>query len=844
VYQPPAGPPVPFPPLALRTTAPVPAASDFRVDWRSALGPLARVDLNRFLPPYPHQGQGLDAAGYRQTPLVGPDDRFDEAPAAVAQQFLAAQAARQRLADDIYRRLLALSGVPAPVNQVRPGDDDLAPRRWLAQLAVNVVDFIDEDEVSTPFLFYTAQDAGDPAFDPGALTAGNVELPRYWVLGTELPRVVLNEALAEYQRPPRGQAGPVAVNVWAELFNTLPADPPPAGAQPADSRPIPLFIPAAGGGPGYGPYRVVIANTSTTAGGPLLPWPGDNGNVLGVPDVVRTATTDADFAARVSTAADPTVPVFPQLGPQGFILLGPPGTDARGTIAPPLVPGATPWLRSPAMQYSAAFLPPNTLSPDDRRDGLTVLLRRLANPHLPPDPRPAVGGVLNPAYNPYVTVDYLSAVPVNDATTPTAVHASRGKRQPYAADRGEVAPQIPAWVASTLHTFGLPNNPVPRSGHYDWLVHLDRTPTSPMELLHVSGYPPHLLTQRFVGRDPVTGRPEPFGHLVPWFDPGNRLYRLFEFLTAGPRPAGVSPGGRVPGKVNLNTIWDPETLLALCDPGPSNHFTAADVYNPSNPGDPNTVYGRLMALRTPVGAPGPDDRPFLPLATGPAPAPGDGTYPADGVALYPGGAGINDTLLRAATADGGPQAPRLFEVPGAHPYLRNELLTKLFNNVTTRSNVFAVWLTVAFFEVADATTVPVKLGAEVGRAEGRQRRHRMFAVVDRTNLRLFATRATTGVTIPAGQTSVVATVTPVAMSGRDGNAPPWDIRVGSRLCMDQGGEEETVVVTAVTPTSFTAAFTRPHAAGFRIVGRGNPGPWPRYDPAADPEVVPYYSVID
>jgi hypothetical protein len=60
----------------------------------------------------------------------------------------------------------------------------------------------------------------------------------------------------------------------------------------------------------------------------------------------------------------------------------------------------------------------------------------------------------------------------------------------------------------------------------------------------------------------------------------------------------------------------------------------------------------------------------------------------------------------------------------------------------------------------------------------------------------------------------------------------------------RGDDEEAVVVTAVTPTDFTATFTRSHPKGSPITARGNPGPWSRYNPAADADVVPFFSVID
>jgi hypothetical protein len=332
----------------------------------------------------------------------------------------------------------------------------------------------------------------------------------------------------------------------------------------------------------------------------------------------------------------------------------------------------------------------------------------------------------------------------------------------------------------------------------------------------------------------------PFGHLAPWFEQGNRLYRTFELLEARDPTPGAEVGGRVCGKVNLNTVWDVETLRALCDPQPGNAFTQDEV---------DAIFARLVALRAPGGMPGPGDRPFRGLGVGHSPAPGDFLNPSPfGDPLFPNGSGINDTLLRSAVPQGDAGTPRLFQVVGAgHPYLEAQLLSKIFNHVTTRSNVFAVWVTVGFFEVTDDSTRPVKLGAEIGRAENRHVSRRCFAVVDRTHLTLaggaaFQMTSTTAVPGPGP-----ATVTVSAVRGTSGGYP-WQLEVGGSLVVDSGPAQETVVVTAVdpkaNPPTFRATFQGRHAAGFPITNRGNPGPRARFEPRTHPAVVPYFSIIN
>src|SRR5581483_11192672 len=243
--------------------------------------------------------------------------------------------------------------------------------------------------------------------------------------------------------------------------------------------------------------------------------------------------------------------------------------------------------------------------------------------------------VVNPLFNPYVTIDYIETVKDNNVNNPP--WSSQGKRQPFASryvvggpPASQIVDQAPG-VNPTPNSFGQQNGPGPVAPMtYLAPLHLDRQLVSPMELLNVSGFKPHQLLQQFID---TTGQAAN-QHLVHWYDddcPGqsHRLYRLFEYLQTSSRVAGAVDinygtadpfqgqhvARRMPGKININTIWDPEILLALVDPQQSNNFAVPlgqgqpsllTVYNPSYPQqtdpyayDPTTLFGRLVASRSP-----------------------------------------------------------------------------------------------------------------------------------------------------------------------------------------------------------------------------------------------------
>jgi hypothetical protein len=66
---------------------------------------------------------------------------------------------------------------------------------------------------------------------------------------------------------------------------------------------------------------------------------------------------------------------------------------------------------------------------------------------------------------------------------------------------------------------------------------------------------------------------------------------------------------------------------------------------------------------------------------------------------------------------------------GRNPYFRYQFLRRLANVVTNHSNVFAVWITVGYFEVDPQTG---QLGQELNSDTGDVKRHRSFYIIDRS----------------------------------------------------------------------------------------------------------------
>ena len=289
---------------------------------------------------------------------------------------------------------------------------------------------------------------------------------------------------------------------------------------------------------------------------------------------------------------------------------------------------------------------------------------------------------------------------------------------------------------------------------FPWLTWNNRPYTSQLELQNVPNTPPALLTSRFdvlapTPDNPYAGRSsrassgpdaafphaaDRFNHLFNFYadavtsgPPASRqgppaLHRLFDYIHVESQFAGATD--RLPGKINLNTISDERVWQGL-------------MQRYGEPNSPQNPYGTITWQQFDQSRRGniadmPTEIPNL-------------FRNADAVHRVP----VPKLLTRTSSASlfrssvysltgAAPTSPPLFELnnipgdwanPARNAYFRYDIRQRLGNLVTTRSNVYAVWVTVGFFEIDPATGKPVN---EIGQEEGTVQRHRGFFLVDRS----------------------------------------------------------------------------------------------------------------
>ncbi|HQR06048.1 MAG TPA: hypothetical protein PLN21_04455 [Gemmatales bacterium] len=525
--------------------------SNTNYSWRSIFANVAgtnvnsfnRLDLSRQLPDYP-----LPANNNTLLDLANP---------VVRAQYMIALQARQRMAKEIYNNLKML---------MQPNND--SGYRYIAQLAVNIVDYIDNDD------YPTWMEVSDITTATGAAKI---------VWGTELPRLLLNEVYVEAVNHP-GDPMPMNmaqndydVNHWVELYNPLTnSSYPGTWAASAGASPNNLDSEARLNVGGTSVYRLVIAKNANSATTAIMRT--NQGNTQGFPNDL----TDMQTKFVYFPAGDTVLPSDANYGNgttasnNGFYLVGPgtvgTPTPPESATTGPVVPATdplnfpTPNLSDANMTQGERIARAGTPFTDTADNRSAILLQRLANPYLPHNPindplvmAPGETPTVPPTpYNPYITIDYVSNIVIqhavrNNSGGPDASYQavtdrrSYGKLQPYASmneitagttvsgvwvdqrpDREYNTAGLQPLTAQPQHTFlrhnGVetdrspgapitPPNPQPNTGGisysntlrlpFDWLVHLDRAPTSPAELLHVSGFKPHELTQQFNRLTPV-----------------------------------------------------------------------------------------------------------------------------------------------------------------------------------------------------------------------------------------------------------------------------------------------------------------------------------------------------
>ncbi|MDR0704587.1 MAG: hypothetical protein LBF88_06315, partial [Planctomycetaceae bacterium] len=217
------------------------------------------------------------------------------------------------------------------------------------------------------------------------------------------------------------------------------------------------------------------------------------------------------------------------------------------------------------------------------------------------------------------------------------------------------------------------------------------------------------------------------------------LSRLFDYIRVPSKFAGTIRGWvtdpsnnpiqpiyemREPGKINLNTATAPawEALRGNGNRAWSDYYTDANSLSSlRDQGGSNDYPSEFIPFRSPQAT-----ALVPPLKT---------SGQENDLVQSP----ANTTLLRSDPNDS--TLSLLEPEPDtSNPYTAFENYMRLSDMTTTRSNVFAVWMTIGYFEV---TPCPIgynpniypdgyELGAEKGLDNGTVKRHRAFYLIDRS----------------------------------------------------------------------------------------------------------------
>ncbi len=323
------------------------------------------------------------------------------------------------------------------------------------------------------------------------------------------------------------------------------------------------------------------------------------------------------------------------------------------------------------------------------------------------------------------------------------------------------------------HTLGYINrtmsngNPIPPEP-FPWLTWANRPLDNPFELTLVPHVSPSEIVSEFGLQGPGDpydgsgGGPNsffaPYKHLINFFHSSStpttaaHFYRLLDYVETPSRfvgaettynPASFATGAagatfrppfnelsrfRDPGRININTATDPLIWGAIAKGFPPmsgggmwNQVVASRRGYMPTAGNLNASFPTQFAqpFRAATSA---DLAPLPQLRT----------------------EGVQVGLLRAAP--GNPSQP-LFDFNSGNPsidtsrnaFFRYQAMSRLSNLLTTHSNVFAVWITVGYFELEpNPTGVDAahpdghRLGQELGWETGEIKRHRAFYMIDRS----------------------------------------------------------------------------------------------------------------